>query len=299
MIGPLFIGVDGGGTQCRARLQNEAGATLAEGIGGRANIRLDPGLAMRSILTACRGAIAAAGIDENVITGVHAGLGLAGAGQKHALERFAAEPHPFASICIETDAYAAWLGAFGGEDGGVIIVGTGSCGLAVVRGRETYVGGGGSVISDEGSGAAIGREALRRALWADDGRAPMTALAAALLGAFGGSRDAVVDWADRAEPSDFARFAPLVFDHARSGDELGLALVSGAAGEIGRIGHRLLRAGAPGIAIVGGLAGPLGPWLPAMLQAHLVAPRGDALDGAILMARRSVSAADHGARRRA
>jgi glucosamine kinase len=294
-----FMGVDGGGTRCRARLQDAAGTVLGEGLGGPANIRREARLALHSVISAAQAAIAAAGLDENVIGRVHAGLGLAGAGQPAALERFAALPHPFASVSIETDAYAAWLGAFGGGDGAVVIAGTGSCGLAVVRGKRVYVGGLGNEVSDEGSGAAIGREALRRALWADDGRAPVTPLAAALLARFGGRRDAIVDWAQRATPDDYGRLAPLVLDHARAGDPLGLALVADAAAEIARIAERLLAAGVPTVALVGGLAEPLQPWLPAALSARLAAPQGDALDGALLMARRAFADADCDARKRA
>ena len=295
----LFMGVDGGGTKCRARLRDRAGRALGEGLGGPANIWRDPVQAMGSVLEACRSAVRAAGLGESVLGETDAGLGLAGAGQQSAVERFAALPHPFSSISVETDAYAAWLGAFGGADGGIVIVGTGSCGYAVVGGTATYVGGFGADISDEGSGAVIGREALRRALWAQDGRAPMTALAAALLGAFPGGREPVIEWAKAAGPLDFARFAPLVFEHARAGDPLGRALASEAAGEIARIAERLLDVGAPAIALLGGLAEPLRPWLPPPLVARLVAPRADAMDGAILMARRAAEARAAQARKRA
>jgi glucosamine kinase len=293
----LFMGVDGGGTKCRARLSDAAGRALGEGLGGPANIWRDPERAMRSVLAACRIAVQSAGLSETALAEAHAGLGLAGAGQQSAVERFAALPHPFASISVETDACAAWLGAFGGADGGIVIVGTGSCGFAVVGGVTTYVGGFGAEISDEGSGAAIGRDAIRRALWAQDGRAPMTALAAALLSAFAGGREPIIEWAKAAQPSEFASFAPLVFEHARAGDPLGRALVTEAATEIARIAERLAAVGAPAIALIGGLAEqPLRPWLPAALQARLVAPRADAMDGAILMARR---AAERDARKRA
>ena len=48
---------------------------------------------------------------------------------------------PFRTIAIGTDAYATWLGAFGGEDGAILILGTGSCGLAVVGGEQFQVSG--------------------------------------------------------------------------------------------------------------------------------------------------------------
>jgi glucosamine kinase len=295
----LFMGVDGGGTKCRARLCDRDGCTLGEGLGGPANIWRDPVQAMGSVMEACRSALRAAGVAEPALAEAHAGLGLAGAGQQSAVGRFAALPHPFASITVETDAYAAWLGAFGGADGGIVIVGTGSCGYAVVRDVATYVGGFGAEISDEGSGAAIGREAIRRALWAQDGRAPTTPLAEALLGMFPGGREPIIEWAKAAGPLDFARFAPLVFEHARAGDPLGRALVTDAAAEIARIGERLLAVGAPALVLLGGLAEPLRAWLPPTLVARLVAPRADAMAGAILMARRAAAASGAPARKRA
>ena len=75
-----------------------------------------------------------------------------------------------ATPSITTDAHAACVGAHRGRDGGVIIVGTGSIGWAKLNGRHYRVGGWGLPVSDEGSGAWLGREALRRVLWAHDGR---------------------------------------------------------------------------------------------------------------------------------
>jgi glucosamine kinase len=301
----LFLGVDGGGSKCRARLRDGAGRgaglgrTLGEGLGGPANVWRDPVGAMRSILEAAHGAALSAGMPDSVLARAHVGCGLAGAGQPSAVARFLAEPRPFASISVETDAYAAWLGAFGGKDGGILIVGTGSCGLAVVGGGRTYVGGSGAEISDEGSGAAIGRDAVRRALWAQDGRAPMTGLAAAVLAIFAGGRQSIVDWARTAKPADYARLAPLVFEHAARGDALALALINGAAAEIARIGRRLLELGAPSLALIGGLAEPIHPFLPPDLAARIVPPAADAMDGAILLAQRAQAAQDGDARKRA
>ena len=87
------------------------------------------------MLAACRAAVDGGRLAEDDLRDAHAGLGLAGARQPGDRERMLAQPHPFASLVVETDAYAAWLGAFGGGDGAILIVGTGSCGLAVVERR--------------------------------------------------------------------------------------------------------------------------------------------------------------------
>jgi glucosamine kinase len=283
----FFIGVDGGGTGCRARVRDANGQALGEGTGGPANVRLGADRAREAILTACRGAMAAAGLSDEDLARAHVGLGLAGAIASKEAGSLLAGPLPFASAVLDTDAYTAWLGAFRGQPGAILILGTGSCGFGVFDGKPTYVGGWGNVISDEGSGATIGREAVRRALWALDGRIAATPLSNAILAAHDRSPEQVVAWADGAKPADFARWTPVVLDHARRGDPLGAAIIEGAAADIARMAERLLGLGAPALCLMGGLAQPLLPWLPARIRERVVPPQADAMDGAILMARRA------------
>jgi glucosamine kinase len=285
----LFLGIDGGGTKCRARLRNTQGNLLGEGTGGPSNIRLDPELVWTSILTACREALSQAGLQEADLGRIHVGMGAAGAGQTSAVERLLARSHPFASFEIDTDAHTAWLGAFNGGDGAILIVGTGSCGYGGVSGRCHYVGGWGYEVSDEGSGAAIGRELLRRCIWAHDGRAPSTALSDVVLAEFKNDLEILVDWVGRARPADYGRYAPLVLQHAEQRDPLGIAIVEDAAAGLSAIGTRLLDLGAPAICLFGGLAEPLRPWLSPPVQRTISAPIADAVDGAILLARTAIS----------
>ena len=72
--------------------------------------------------------------------------------------------HPFASVRFISDGLAACLGAHGGADGAVVVAGTGSIGVGLIGGRELRFGGYGFPISDEGSGADIGLQAIRLAL---------------------------------------------------------------------------------------------------------------------------------------
>jgi len=289
----LFLGIDGGGTKCRARLRDAQGNLLGEGSGGPSNIRLDPDVVWNSILTACREAVAQAGLSESDLPHIRVGMGAAGAGQSSAVERLLSRRHPFASFAIDTDAHIAWLGAFGGGDGAILIVGTGSCGYGGVGGQCRYVGGWGFEISDEGSGAAIGREILRRCIWAYDGRIPSTPLSDAVLADFDNDPEVLVDWVGKARPGDYARYAPLVLEHAQRRDPLGLELVRHAADEMAQIATRLLDLGAPALCIFGGLAEPLRPWLPPPLQRVIVPPAGDALDGAILLGKTAQSGGRH------
>src|SRR4051812_38516237 len=169
--GPLFAGVDGGGTGCRARIQDADGRLLGTGIAGPAALRVGIERALGEVIKACRAALDEAGLGPGALGSVHAAVGLAGVGRKGALEELMQRPHPFRSVAYVHDATIACIGAHGARDGGIVIVGTGSVGFAVVGEREVRVGGYGFPISDEGSGADVGLHAIRLALRAYDDRA--------------------------------------------------------------------------------------------------------------------------------
>ena len=287
MAKPFFLGIDGGATSCRARIRDMDGKLLGEGESGPANIHSNFRLAMESIRLACEAALRCTGLAQQTLQHCHAGLGLAGAGMKNACDRLLSEKLPFASMMLDTDAYVAWLGAHRGGDGAIVILGTGSCGLALINGRRIGVAGWGAEVSDEAGGQRMGREALRRTLWAFDGRADKTALSTAILDRFGGDPARVVRFASRATPAVYAEFAPLVFQYASARDPLAVTLVQEAAEAAVAIVDRLAAAGASAISLVGGLAEPLLPWLPPRIRDLVTEPQSDALDGSILMARRA------------
>lgn len=281
----LLVGVDGGGTGCRARLCALDGTVLGEGRGGPANLRFGVPDALAAVVEAARGAAGAAGLGEAALERACAGLGLAGASEPALAQAARAHPLPFARAAIATDAAIAGLGAHGGGEGGLVIVGTGSIGWALVAGREHRVGGWGFPLSDEGSGAWIGAEAARRALRVHDGREPPSPLADAVLSRFDRDPHRVVAWMTGAKPRDFAALAPLVVEAAEAGDGTARAVMREAAAHVDALAARLLALGAGRIALAGGLSGPLGPWLGEATRARLVPARGDALDGAVGLAR--------------
>lgn len=285
--GTLFLGIDGGASRCRARLRDMSGKLLGEGFSGPAGIATDVGQARESIMEATAGALRAAGLGRADAARCHAGLGLAGAGARDRQDRMLEGWKPFATIRLTSDAYIAWLGAHGGEDGAVVVLGTGSVCYGQIGGRKHVLGGWGTEISDEAGAAAIGRECLRRGIWAWDGRIGTTPLAENLLAMFGGTPVALVAAAREAAPADYAAYAPLVFQFAEQGDDLAIAILRDAAGHVARMIERLLASGFLRIAMVGGIASPMTPWLPADLRSCICEARSDASDGAIMMIRQA------------
>jgi glucosamine kinase len=284
---PLFAGVDGGGTGCRARIENAAGSVLGTGIAGPAALRLGVERAVAEVEKACRAALADAGLDSNALDALHVAAGLAGIGRKGVLEQLTVQPLSFRSVVYVHDATIACLGAHGAREGGIVIVGTGSIGFAVVGGREIRVGGYGFPISDEGSGADIGLHAVRLALRAYDQRLVGTGLTREVMMRFHNDPFEAVAWMDDATATDYATFAPMVMRHADSGDSVARRIVRDAAEQIDELVRRLCDCGAGRIALLGGLASPIEPWLAPDVQRRLVPVEGDAVDGALHLARRA------------
>jgi glucosamine kinase len=285
---PLLVGVDGGGTGCRARIVDATGGLLGTGIAGPAALRIGVDRAMAEVEKACRAAAEDAGLGADALGTAHAAVGLAGVGRKGALEELIRRPHPFRSVLYAHDATIACIGAHGARDGGIVIVGTGSVGFAVVGDREVRVGGYGFPISDEGSGADVGLHAIRLALRSFDERAVGTSLTREVMARFHDDPFEAVAWMDRATATDYATFAPLVLRHADAGDPVARRIVRDAAEQIDELVRRLTECGAPRIALLGGLASPMQPWLAPDVQRRLVPVEGDAVDGALHLARRAV-----------
>jgi glucosamine kinase len=282
----LLLGVDGGGTRCRARLSSDHGNVLADAVSGPANLRLGLERSFAAVIDAATQCLRDAALSEEDMSRVVACLAMAGASEPDYAAAAAGREHPFRRIIMTTDAHAACIGAHAGRDGGIIITGTGTIGWAMVQGKVHRIGGWGLPISDEGSGAWLGNELLRRVLWAHDGRVPWTPLLRGAFADFGEDPHAILDWVAQTQPADLGAYAPRIVGHAAEHDDAAIELMSLAARHIDALAARLVECGADRLSLMGGLAPSLQPRLASATQSHLVEPAGDALTGALTLARR-------------
>lgn len=281
----LILGIDGGGTSCRAALADATGRILGRGKSGAANILSDPEGTLVHIRAAALAALAEAGLPEERISTLTTVLGLAGNNAGAAVHAVAARL-PFADAEIVSDGLIALEGALGPADGAVAILGTGSIFLLRHQGTVQSFGGWGFVIGDFGSGARIGQAALRETLLAHDGIRPESGLTRTMLAAHGDAPGPMVEFARHATPGDFGRHAPEVFAAARAGDPVALDILTEAARSVDACLDRMLALSGPTpLSLLGGLA-PLYPdYLAERHRARLVAPLGDAVSGAVALAR--------------
>ena len=92
-----FLGIDGGGSRCRARIRDASGRMLGEAIGGSSNIYQDFDGALANIIATAAEAAAKAQLTTHDL---HAGLGLAGIVTSVGAERIVEAKLPFASVKI-------------------------------------------------------------------------------------------------------------------------------------------------------------------------------------------------------
>lgn len=281
----FILGIDGGGTGCRAALATPDGQVLARGSSGAANIRTDLTSARAHIVEAAQRAFTAAGKDSGLIVRTPAVLGLAGANVGTYRQQLQAIL-PFRESRVESDAEIALEGAIGAGDGAIAVLGTGSAYRVRRNGVSRPIGGWGFQVGDQASGARIGRDLLEQTLLAYDGICAASALTREIMAVFRDNPEDVVEFTVAAKPGDYGGFAPKVFDHAARGDAVARRIVDKAVADVdGSLGALRLGEGDV-LCLLGGLASLYAPLLAPRYRTLLREPQGDALVGAVRMAAR-------------
>ncbi len=280
------IAIDGGGTSCRAAVADADGRIVGRGEHGAANVSTDLPAAIDNIAAAAGKALADAGIADVQLADLPALLGLAGFNVDEDTRSTAARL-PFARCVFEDDVVIALQSALGDTDGVVAVLGTGSVYMARSGDTITKRGGWGFMVGDQASGAWLGRAVLRETLLAHDRLRAHTPLSQAVLDEFGGDPATLVRFAQQAKPGSFARFAPMVFDHADNNDVIARDLVDDAVAHIDAVLETLVWPKCPQLCLTGGLAkfyyGRIGERFRAMLRE----PQAETLAGAVQLAVRA------------
>lgn len=279
-----LLGIDGGGTQCRARLSDLNGKVLAEATGGPANVWSEYDAALTRVGALIDKVFLQAGLAPQTLAQTALVAGLAGANVASVQARLAGWQPACAAFQVFSDVEIACAGAHGGEPGAVFITGTGSQGAAWDGTRFTLLGGWGFALSDQGSGAELGRRALRLALLAHEAVVEKSDFTHQLMAQFDHTPETMLLWTRTAAPADWARVVPQVFAAADAGDRHAQDLLAQTAADTGLMVRRLMAISSGRVALMGGLAAPIRRWLAADIQACLATPQGDALSGALKLA---------------
>lgn len=151
---PVYLGLDCGGSSCRAMAIDDTGAVVFRGQGGSANVATTPEPILRRSLER-----ALEGLPKvNRVFGCFAGL-IDDVGRARATAVLQSLV-PDAQVSVEADFAAAFRSCPDGTTA-CVIAGTGSIVCSRVGGRLVKSGGGGYLLGDEGSGFRYGLAALK------------------------------------------------------------------------------------------------------------------------------------------
>jgi len=280
----LIIGVDGGGTGCRAAVGTLAHGICGRGEGGRANAATDLPLAIKSITDAVGAAAQEAQVSTEKLSDATVHIGIAGVLTEQDGERIAAAL-PYRCIKVSDDRPTAVIGALAGADGALLSIGTGTIAALRHANNMAFVGGWGFHVSDQGSGAWLGRAALERLLLCHDRLSEHSALTRDIFLKFDDDPNAIAAFATSAAPGDFAVFARDVISHAKAGDPWGQSIMQlGAA----HLTHALATLGfTPGerLCMTGGVGPHYRQYLPQNYIVGHADAHGTSLDGAFALAK--------------
>ena len=301
-----YLGLDGGASKTAALVIDENKQPLGQGLAGGSNhLRVGIEVATRNIERAVNVALVEAGIAIRQIEYAYCGI----AGADHPVHRQRVIDSlkiffPRGNFIVDTDARIALTGAIGFGSGVVIISGTGSVSFGRNdAGTEARAGGWGPTLGDEGSGYAIGREALSAIVRAHDGRGRQTKMTELLCYDYDMCTPEDLPrfvYATTTHADDIARYLKLVIEAAELGDEVAIEILQRSGREladcVNAVAHRLkMQESEFPVAYVGGAfhAGELllGPMRAAVLAASpkstLGPPKNTPVEGAAMMAIRA------------
>jgi glucosamine kinase len=279
----FILGLDGGGTKTLARLIRLKDNRQWQSTQGATSLTNDYNLALKSVTDACEDLFALAGCQAQQVSAV---FGVAGAGDGQVVGRFESDLGiSFARLDIVSDAKISLYGANKGRPVAVVALGTGSVGMSMLAdGSQRHIGGWGFCIGDEGGGAKLGYGAVQKLLfeldWYGCGKSRLGQLLAARVGACRGS---ALQWLAQAKPGDYAALAPEVFT-LKDTCEVAREVLQAHVHQVEQLIDRTRADSALPLVLLGGLAGATKSLLSTQTKNMIIPAKGDALDGACLLA---------------
>ncbi|RCK70368.1 hypothetical protein DT076_06875 [Desertihabitans brevis] len=233
----VVVGVDAGGSSTRAVAVTADGTVVGErrtGGGNHHSVGTEVSRHFREAVSGALGDVPTADVAA-VVAGIAGAAAAAGATVRQRVADDLAALGVAAPHAVVTDLDIAFLGGAPGDDGLLLLSGTGAVAARYTGRRlEARCDGMGWRLGDEGSGWWIGSRALRTAAAALDGRAAPTTLVqhvGAALGVQDLSGDRRQDWIRTVAPltaGQVAALVPAVVTAADSGDAAAAAILAEA-----------------------------------------------------------------------
>lgn len=266
----LYLGIDGGGSKCRAIIYSCTDGVIADAISGPANVLRGIEKAQQHIVEATDTALAQIGLTPDFKSQLIAGIGLAGLNLEVCMVEMQRWNSPFKKSFYTTDLHIACFGAHGGKDGAVMIIGTGSSALVCQNNQLTEMGGHGFPVGDAGSGAWVGFKSIELALLVLDGLKPESEFIKAICKQY--QINTAIELAQAVSgftATEFGRLAPLVVQYAQANDPHAVNILESGAKYLSALATNLLQGKALKLSLIGGLSPLIEPYLEPEVMAQL------------------------------
>jgi len=297
-----ILGVDGGGSKTIARLVNLITQEQWQAISGPSSLSNNFSGALSVLNTLIDEVTGQAGCQLIEVVAV---FGLAGTSNSSAVAKLKKSyAHRFADLEIYSDASTSAYGANNGGEVAVVALGTGSVGMRLQLNEQGelaqhMVGGWGFLIGDEGGGAKLGYHSVQALIAEFQHLGYANSKLAKAVAAFINVKDSskinssvitrqkIVSWLASAKPVDFAQLSPLVTKHKSDCPAAKKIITDHIASVEALITDTRVDTTLP-VVLLGGLAPFTQKLLSATTKGFLVSSKGDALDGACLLAKIAV-----------
>lgn len=229
-----YIGIDGGGTKCRLLAVDQERRPIGEALGKSTNLSSNTKeFVLDSLTQLFEDFFELSGMVQEDCSGICIGsAGLDSQKNQDQMEDIIKQLGFTCKVTAVNDSLLALAAATRGKPGVVVVSGTGSIAYGMdAKGKTVRCGGWGHILDDEGSGYWMGKEALRCAMRAYDGRGQNTMLVKLILKKC--KANSLLDCMDQVyrgfDKSQIAGYSKLVEDGAQQGDAVSLKITAQAA----------------------------------------------------------------------
>lgn len=233
-----LIGIDGGGTKTALKLADEKGNLILTNEGGACNINsMGKDSVEKMLYNLIQNTLNKAKLSLEDISAIC--IGTAGVDRKEDKKIFHDMVRGFGfngKFIVTNDAEIALFGGVGGEEGVILISGTGSiCYGRNKEGKTKRAGGWGHIIGDEGSAYYIGISAINHIGRAHDGIEEKTIMSDLILKHLNlKSSEGLIEFVYRsgAGKAEIASLARFVDEAYKQGDNIAKGILLKAASEL-------------------------------------------------------------------
>lgn len=290
MLTRFIMGIDAGGSKTAGCIQNTETLQSWRATTGPASLTTNLSLACENIKNLIHQLLAETQCNANECSLV---CGVAGAGNQQNVAILKSHLNDnFQHLLITTDARTSLYGAANGEPVIVIAIGTGSVAMRLDNDNvEKQFGGWGFNAGDLGGGAYIGRCLVQYVLTKyDEDNHCYEEITLQTLSKIGTKKPDILQWLAEANATDFTSLVPIVCKYLEQekNDSSGVAykIMKQAAMEIDKLIQLAQTGQHYPVVLTGGLASTIYPLLDKEHQKNIIEAKGNAVDGALFLARR-------------